>query len=154
MVLTVQESMIWPTRALELNNREFWNWIKACERVAWAINHQFNTIVVGQVDLFDQLVSPKGYTPHQYNDRLSSQQLARCVYLNHLARYCQKHDLKFYLQAKEFSFPADLLVAHPQLIDKDAGASFNTDFWCRYLSDKMTLLCQRMTAIYGMTRCL
>ncbi len=91
---------MWKTRALELNNQEFWNWDKACELAQWAARHDFNTVVVGQVDLFDKLVSPKGYTPHQYNDRLSSQQRARCVYLNRLAGYCQKHGLKFYLQAK------------------------------------------------------
>ncbi|MEB7714710.1 hypothetical protein NGC32_18505 [Kluyvera cryocrescens] len=141
---------MWKTRALELNNQEFWNWDKACELVQWAVRHDFNTVVVGQVDLFDKLVSPKGYTPHQYNDRLSSQQRARCVYLNRLAGDCQKNGLKFYLQAKELSFPADLLAAHPQLIDKDGSIRFDVEFWCQYLADKLTLLCQQIPAMSGL----
>lgn len=141
---------MWQTRALELNNQEFWNWDKACELVKWAINHHFNTVIVGQANLFDKLVSPKGYTPHQYNDGLSSHQRARCVYLNRLAGFCQQHGLKFYLQAKELSFPVDLLAAHHELLNKKGGVHFDAEFWCRYLADKMTLLCQRIPHISGL----
>ena len=141
---------MWKTRALELNNQEFWNWEKTCELIQWAERHDFNTIIVGQTDLFDKLVSLKGFTPHQYNDRLSAQQRARCVYLNRLAIYCQQRNLKFYLQAKEFSFPADLLIAHPQILDKNGNIQFDEEFWCQYLTDKLTLLCQKIPAISGL----
>ena len=141
---------MWQTRALELNNQEFWNWDKSCELVQWAINHDFNTVIVGQVNLFDKLVSPKGFTPHQNNDGLSSHQRARCVYLNRLAGYCQQHGLKFYLQAKELSFPVDLLAAHPELLSKEGGVHFDAEFWCRYLTDKMTMLCQRISQMSGL----
>ena len=141
---------MWQTRALELNNQEFWNWDKACELVTWALNHDFNTVIVGQANLFNKLVSPKGFTPHQYNDGLSSHQRARCVYLNRLAGYCQQHGLKFYLQAKELSFPADLLAAHPELVSKEGGVLFDAEFWCRYLCEKMTLLCQRIPLMDGL----
>jgi hypothetical protein len=50
---------MWQTRALELNNQAYWNWEKACELVDYAVAHDFNTVIVGQVDLFDKLVSPK-----------------------------------------------------------------------------------------------
>nr|WP_318383124.1 hypothetical protein [uncultured Enterobacter sp.] len=142
---------MWETRALELNNQEFWNWEKACQLVAWAITHDFNTIIVGQADLFDKLVTPKGYTPHHYNDRLSSQQRARCVYLNRLGEYCQQKGLKFYLQAKELSFPTDLLVMHPHLLDDQHGVQFDVDFWSTYLAEKIALICQRIPALTGLT---
>lgn len=141
---------MWQTRALELNNQEFWNWENACELVAWAIRHDFNTVIVGQVDLFDKLVSPKGFTPLQYNDRITSQQRARCVYLNRLAQFCQQRGLKFYLQAKEFSVPVELLAAHPELLSKAGSVHFDAEFWCRYLADKMTLLCQRIPLMSGL----
>lgn len=141
---------MWQTRALELNNQAYWNWDKACELVEYAVAHQFNTVIVGQVDLFDKLVSPKGYTPHHYNDRLSSQQRARCVYLNRLGLLCQRKGLRFYLQAKEFSFPTDLLLAHPHLFDAGRGVRFDVDFWSGYLADKAALICQRIPALSGL----
>ncbi|NDO81166.1 hypothetical protein CJP72_10465 [Citrobacter sp. NCU1] len=141
---------MWQTRALELNNQAYWNWEKACELVEWAVAHDFNTLIVGQVDLFDKLVSPKGYTPHQYNDRLSSQQRARCVYLNRLGKLCEQKGLRFYLQAKEFNFPTDLLLAHPQLFEPGRGVRFDVDFWCGYLADKVSLICQRIPALTGL----
>ncbi|MNB65891.1 hypothetical protein D3C81_91940 [compost metagenome] len=141
---------MWETRALELNNQAYWNWEKACELVDYAVAHDFNTLIVGQVDLFDMLVSPKGYTPHQYNDRLSSQQRARCVYLNRLGKLCQQKGLRFYLQAKEFNFPTDLLLAHPHLFEPGHGVRFDVDFWCAYLSEKVSLICQRIPALSGL----
>lgn len=141
---------MWQTRALELNNQAFWSWEKACELIEYAVAHEFNTVIVGQVDLFDKLVSPKGYTPHHYNDRLSSQQRARCVYLNRLGLLCQRKGLRFYLQAKEFSFPTDLLLAHPHLFDAVRGVRFDVDFWCGYLADKVALICQRIPALSGL----
>ena len=65
---------MWETRALELNNQDIWNWSSVCNLVRYASQHGFNTIVVGQADLFGKLVSPKGYTPFHYNDSVSSQQ--------------------------------------------------------------------------------
>ena len=62
---------MWQTRALELNNQMYWNWDKACELLEYAVSYEFNTIIVGQADLFNKLVSPKGYMPHHYNDYLS-----------------------------------------------------------------------------------
>lgn len=141
---------MWQTRALELNNQTYWQWEKVCELVDWALAHDFNTMIVGQADLFDLLVSPKGYTPHQYNDRLSSQQRARCVYLNRLGLLCQQKGLRFYLQAKEFNFPTDLLLAHPHLFEPGHGVRFDVDFWCRYLADKVSLICQRIPALSGL----
>ncbi|MCS2165249.1 hypothetical protein [Scandinavium manionii] len=143
---------MWQTRALELNNQAYWQWEKACELVEYAAAHDFNTVIVGQVDLFDKLVSPKGYTPHQYNDRLSSQQRARCVYLNRLGKLCQQKGLRFYLQAKEVNFPTDLLLAHPHLhlFEPDHGVRFDVDFWCGYLSEKVSLVCQRIPALSGL----
>jgi len=120
---------MWQTRALELNNQAYWNWDKACELLEYAVSHEFNTVIVGLTDLFNKRVSPKGYTPHNYNDYLSSQQRARCVYLNRLAKRCQTKGLRFYLQAKELSFPTDLLCAHQQ-ISSSSGllvAISNTD---------------------------
>ena len=141
---------MWQTRALELNNQAYWNWDKACELVDYAVAHDFNTVIVGQVDLFDMLVSPKGYTPLQYNDRLSSQQRARCVHLNRLGKLCQQKGLRFYLQAKEFNFPTDLLLAHPHLFEPGHGVRFDVDFWCAYLSEKVSLICQRIPALSGL----
>ena len=141
---------MWQTRALELNNQAYWNWEKACELVEYAVAHAFNTVIVGQVDLFDKLVSPKGYTPHQYNDRLSSQQRARCVYLNRLGLLCQQKGLRFYLQAKEFNFPTDLLLAHPHLFEPGHGVRFDVDFWSGYLAEKVSLICQRIPALHGL----
>ncbi len=141
---------MWQTRALELNNQAYWNWEKACELVDWAVAHDFNTVVVGQVDLFDKLVSPKGYTPHLDNDRLSSQQRARCVYLNRLGQLCQQKGLRFYLQAKEFSFPTELLLAHPHLFEPGHGVRLDVDFWCGFLTRKIALICQRIPAISGL----
>lgn len=141
---------MWQTRALELNNQAYWNWDKACELVEYAVSHEFNTLIVGQADLFNKLVSPKGYTPHNYNDCLSSQQRARCVYLNRLGRLCQRKGLRFYLQAKELSFPTDLLCAHPHLFDAQRGIRFDADFWCRYLSDKVSLICQQIPSLSGL----
>lgn len=141
---------MWQTRALELNNQEYWNWDKACELVEYAVAHEFNTVIVGQAELFNKLVSPKGYTPHNYNDGLSSQQRARCVYLNRLGRRCQSKGLRFYLQAKELSFPTDLLCAHPHLFNAERGVHFDADFWCRYLEDKVSLICQQIPSISGL----
>lgn len=141
---------MWQTRALELNNQDYWNWDKACELVDYAVSHDFNTVIVGQVDLFDKLVSPRGYTPHHYNDRLSSQQRARCVYLNRLALLCKRRGLRFYLQAKELSFPTDLLFAHPYLFNGQQGVHFDAEFWCGYLADKVSLICQRIPALSGL----
>ncbi|WP_445663242.1 hypothetical protein [Enterobacter soli] len=141
---------MWQMRALELNNQAYWNWEKACELVDYAVAHDFNTVIVGQVDLFDKLVSPKGYTPHHYNDRLSSQQRARCVYLNRLGLLCQQKGLRFYLQAKEFNFPTDLLLAHPHLFEAGQGVRFDVDFWCAYLSEKVSLICQRIPSLNGL----
>lgn len=141
---------MWQTRALELNNQAYWQWEKACELVDWAVAHNFNTVIVGQVDLFDMLVSPKGYTPQQYNDRLSSQQRARCVYLNRLGLLCQQKGLRFYLQAKEFNFPTDLLLAHPHLFEPGKGVRLDVDFWCAWLADKVSLICQRIPALSGL----
>ena len=93
---------MWETRALELNNQDIWNWSSVCNLVRYASQHGFNTIVVGQADLFGKLVSPKGYTPFHYNDSVSSQQRARCIYLNRLAMYCREQGLRFYLQAKSW----------------------------------------------------
>ena len=81
---------MWETRALELNNQDIWHWPSACRLIEYAIEHDFNTVVVGQAELFGKLVSPQGYTPFDYNDRLSSQQRARCIYLNRLALRCRE----------------------------------------------------------------
>jgi hypothetical protein len=63
----------------ELNNQAYWNWEKACELVDYAVAHAFNTVIVGQV-ICSTNWFPKGYTPHHYNDRLSSQQrAAACI---------------------------------------------------------------------------
>ena len=48
---------MWETRALELNNQDIWNWSSVCNLVRYASQHGFNTIVVGQADLFGKLVS-------------------------------------------------------------------------------------------------
>lgn len=141
---------MWHTRALELSTQAYWNWNNACELVEWAVAHDFNTVVVGQANLFDMLVSPKGYTPHQYNDRLSSQQRARCVYLTRLGQLCQQKGLRLYLQAKEFNFPTDLLLAHPHLFDPGHGVRFDIDFWRSYLADKVALICQRIPSLSGL----
>lgn len=54
---------MWETRALELNNQDIWHWPSACRLIEYAIEHDFNTVVVGQAELFGKLVSPQGYTP-------------------------------------------------------------------------------------------
>ena len=128
---------MWQTRAVELNTQAYWDWNKTGELVEWAVAHGFNTLIVGQADLFNLLATPKGYTPHHYNDRLSSQQRARCVYLNRLGQLCRRQGLRFYLQAKELNFPTDLLLSHPHLFDPNQGVRFDVDFWCSYLADKI-----------------
>ena len=54
---------MWETRALELNNQEIWNWERVCEFIEYACRHHFTALVLGQMDLFDKLVSPAGYWP-------------------------------------------------------------------------------------------
>ncbi|PLL55143.1 hypothetical protein CWN04_23025, partial [Klebsiella michiganensis] len=141
---------MWETRALELNNQDIWNWSSVCNLVRYASQHGFNTIVVGQADLFGKLVSPKGYTPFHYNDSVSSQQRARCVYLNRLAMYCREQGLRFYLQAKELGFPTELLLSHKYLLDNQQGILFDVDFWSRWLTDKIRGVCQGIPALTGL----
>ncbi|MCE0825525.1 hypothetical protein M976_02104 [Buttiauxella ferragutiae ATCC 51602] len=141
---------MWETRALELNNQELWNWHQACQFVDYACAHNFNTVVIGQTDLLGKLVTPAGYTPAQYNDRISVHQRCCCVYLNRLAQYCKARGLRFYLQAKELGFPADLLLHQPQLFDGHGGLRFDVDFWSQYLADKLALVCQQIPAIDGL----
>lgn len=141
---------MWETRALELNNQEIWNWERVCEFIEYACRHHFTALVLGQMDLFDKLVSPAGYWPAHLNDRLSSQQRARCVYLERLGNYCHARGLRFYLQAKELSFQTDILLSHPQLLDAREGVRFDMEFWCRYLSDKVALICQRIASLDGL----
>ena len=141
---------MWETRALELNNQDIWNWSSVCNLVRYASQHGFNTIVVGQADLFGKLVSPKGYTPFHYNDSVSSQQRARCIYLNRLAMYCREQGLRFYLQAKELGFPTELLLSHKYLLDNQQGILFDVDFWSRWLTDKIRGVCQGIPALTGL----
>ncbi|HAT2830547.1 TPA: hypothetical protein I8370_003612 [Klebsiella oxytoca] len=141
---------MWETRALELNNQDIWNWPSVCRLVNYASQHGFNTIVVGQADLFGKLVFPKGYTALHYNDSVSSQQRARCVYLNRLALYCHEQGLRFYLQAKELGFPTELLLSHQYLLDSKQGVLFDVDFWCRWLTDKVRSVCQGIPALTGL----
>lgn len=141
---------MWETRALELNNQDIWHWPSACRLIEYAIEHDFNTVVVGQAELFGKLVSPQGYTPFDYNDRLSSQQRARCIYLNRLALRCREQGLRCYLQAKELSFPTELLLAHPELLDTPRGVRFDVDFWSRWLTDKIRAVCQSVPALTGL----
>ncbi|EML2678073.1 hypothetical protein [Klebsiella michiganensis] len=141
---------MWETRALELNNQDIWNWSSVCNLVRYASLHGFNTIVVGQADLFGKLVSPKGYTPFHYNDSVSSQQRARCIYLNRLAMYCREQGLRFYLQAKELDFPTELLLSHKYLLDNQQGILFDVDFWSRWLTDKIRGVCQGIPALTGL----
>jgi len=141
---------MWETRALELNNQEIWNWERVCEFIDYACRHDFTALVLGQMDLFDKLVSPAGYWPAHLNDRLSSQQRARCVYLERLGNYCHARGLRFYLQAKELSFQTDILLSHPQLLDAREGVRFDMEFWCRYLIDKVALICQRIASLDGL----
>ncbi|MBV8043682.1 hypothetical protein [Pluralibacter sp.] len=140
---------MWEIRALELNNQEFWSWASACQLVEYASQHGFNTVVVGQADLFGKLVSPPGYTPFHYNDRISGQQRARCIYLNRLALYCREKGLHFYLQAKELNFPTELLLSHPHLLEKQ-GVRFDADFWSQWLADKARCVCQSVPALTGL----
>jgi hypothetical protein len=63
---------------------------------------------------------------------------ARCVYLNRLGLLCQQKGLRFYLQAKEFNFPTDLLLAHPHLFEPGHGVRFDVDFWSGYLAEKVS----------------
>lgn len=141
---------MWETRALELNNQDIWHWPSACRLMEYAIKHGFNTVVIGQAELFGKLVSPQGYTPFDYNDRLSSQQRARCIYLNRLALRCRELGLRFYLQAKELSFPTELLLAHPELLDNPGGVRFDVDFWSRWLTDKVRAVCEGVPALTGL----
>ena len=141
---------MWETRALELNNQDIWHWPSACRLMEYAIKHGFNTVVIGQAELFGKLVSPQGYTPFDYNDRLSSQQRARCIYLNRLALRCRELGLRFYLQAKELSFPTELLLAHPELLDNPGGVRFDVDFWSRWLTDKVRAVCEGVPALSGL----
>lgn len=141
---------MWQTRALELNNQDIWNWSSACRLVSYAAQHGFNTVVVGQADLFGKLVLPKGYTVSHYNDSISSQQRARCVYLERLARHCRDRGLRFYLQAKELGFPTELLLSHKYLLDSKQGILFDVDFWSRWLTDKVRGVCQGIPALTGL----
>lgn len=140
---------MWQTRALELNNQDYWNWEKACALIDYAVTHQFNTIVVGQVKLFDMLVTPPSYSLPYENDHQSFQQYSRCVYLNRLAARCANNGITFYLQAKEFNFPMELLVAHPELLSHEKKIHFDADFWCAYLEDKVSLICEKIPALTG-----
>lgn len=141
---------MWEIRALELNNQEIWSWERICQFIDYACRHQFTALVVGQMDLFDKLVTPEGYSPAQLNDRLSSQQRARCIYLERVGNYCHARGLRFYLQAKELNFPTDVLLSHPQLVDAREGVRFDMEFWRSFLTDKVALICQRIASLDGL----
>lgn len=141
---------MWDFRALELNTQDFWNWDRACQLVDYACRHHFNTIVVGQLDLFDKLVTPPGYTPARYNDRVSIQQRARCIYLERLGQHCRQRGLHFYLQAKELSFPTEVLLSQPWLMDAANDVRLDIDFWSQYLADKITLICENVPSLSGL----
>lgn len=140
---------MWKIRALELNNQEMWNWQQATTIADYAHEQGFTTMVVGQAELLDKLVMPEGYTPRHFNDRLSSQQRARCIYLNRLAQYCQQLGLTFYLQAKEISFPVEILLCHPQLFDVRGNFHFDGAFWSQYLAAKLELVARQIPAMTG-----
>jgi hypothetical protein len=71
------------------------------------------------------------------------------VYLNRLGLLCQQKGLRFYLQAKEFNFPTDLLLAHPHLFEPGHGVRFDVDFWAG-IWPKISLICQRIPALHGL----
>ncbi|PWC21598.1 hypothetical protein DDT52_04530 [Brenneria roseae subsp. roseae] len=141
---------MWQRRALELNTQDIWHWDRVIEVVTYARQQGFNTLVLGSADLLDKLVTPKAYNHARFDDRISSQQRSRCIYLNQVAAYCHEQGLTFYLQCKELSFPTELLLHHPELLDDEHSLRMDTDFWCEYLSAKVELLLQQIPRLSGL----
>jgi hypothetical protein len=134
---------MWQTRALELNNQAYWNWEKACELVDYAVAHDFNTVIVGQVDLFDKLVSPK-VTRRTITTIVSQASSAPLRVSQPPGAVVPAERSAFLSSGEEFNFPTDLLLAHPHLFEAGQGVRFDVDFWCAYLSEKVSLICQRI----------
>ncbi|AYH49296.1 hypothetical protein MJO48_17780 [Dickeya fangzhongdai] len=141
---------MWQRRALELNTQDIWHWRHITALADYARRYGFNTLVLGQADLLDKLVTPPAYQHARFDDRISSQQRSRCVYLNQVAAYCREQGLALYLQCKELAFPTDLLLQHPQLLDDARQFRIDTHFWCDYLAAKVDLLMQQIPRLSGL----
>ncbi|WP_420066012.1 hypothetical protein [Pectobacterium colocasium] len=141
---------MWQRRALELNTQDIWHWQQILAVIDYAREQGFNTLVLGAADLLDKLVTPEAYNNARFDDRISSQQRSRCVYLNQVAAHCREQGLALYLQCKELSFPTDLLLHHPELLDDKHSLRMDTDFWCDYLAAKVELLMQQIPRLSGL----
>ncbi|UPT54917.1 hypothetical protein [Dickeya zeae] len=141
---------MWQRRALELNTQDIWHWQRVITLVEYARRYGFNTLVLGQADLLDKLVTPVAYQSTRFDDRISSQQRSRCVYLNQVAAYCREQGLALYLQCKELTFPTDLLLQYPHLLDDARQFRIDTHFWCDYLAAKVEQLMQQIPRLHGL----
>lgn len=141
---------MWQRRALELNTQDIWHWQQVLSVTDYAREQGFNTLVLGAADLLDKLVTPEAYNNARFDDRISSQQRSRCIYLNQVAAHCREQGLALYLQCKELSFPTDLLLHHPELLDDKHSLRMDTDFWCDYLAAKVELLMQQIPRLSGL----
>jgi hypothetical protein len=134
---------MWQTRALELNNQAYWNWEKACELVDYAVAHDFNTVIVGQVDLFDKLVSPKGYT-RTITTIVSQASSAPAACISTALGCCASRKVCDFTFRRRSSTSRPICCWHPHLFGAGQGVRFDVDFWCAYLSEKVSLICQRI----------
>ncbi|MGM3174722.1 hypothetical protein [Dickeya lacustris] len=141
---------MWQHRALELNTRDIWHWPQIRVLVDYARSHGFDTLVLGQADLLDILVTPPAYQTTHFDDLISNQKRSRCIYLNRVATYCRECGITLYLQCKALSFPTDLLLAHPHLLDDAQERHIDIPFWRDYLAAKVEQLMQHIPRLGGL----
>ncbi|SLM64339.1 MULTISPECIES: hypothetical protein [Dickeya] len=141
---------MWQHRALELNTQDIWHWPQITVLVDYARRHGFDSLVLGQADLLDSLVTPPAYQTTHFDDLISNQKRSRCMYINQVASYCRERGLTLYLQCKVLSFPTELLLAHPQLLEDARQCHIDIAFWRDYLAAKVERLLQQIPRLGGL----
>lgn len=138
---------MWQTRAIEITSNDLWSWDTIVRAVAYAGQHRFNALILGQPDLMDKLVAPDGFKVQTYDDHGSNLQRFNCNYINKVARYCAARNIDLYLQCKEISITPELFIRHPELLEQREKPDIA--FWCQYLTDKLTLAMRQLPKLKG-----
>lgn len=143
------EDSMWQTRAIEITSNDLWSWHFILRVIAYARQHHFNALILGQPDLLDKLVAPDGFKLQTYDDHGSNLQRFNCNYINKIARHCALHGIDVYLQCKEISITPELFISHPELLSQHGQEKRDIAFWCQYLADKLTLAMQQLPKLKG-----
>ncbi|MEE3663166.1 hypothetical protein V2I52_14685 [Brenneria sp. g21c3] len=141
---------MWQTRAIEITSNDLWSWHFIMRVVAYARQHHFNALILGQPDLLDKLVAPDGFKLQTYDDHVSNLQRFNCNYINKIARHCVLHGIDVYLQCKEISITPELFISHPELLaQKSCREKPDIAFWRQYLTDKLILAMHQLPMLKG-----